>query len=150
MCNELYITDIISAWPCNATIPWNYSPRAIASPYFPYASVTDIDCYLKIEAPQGRQLDLVFSTFFSQDDLCRHQDGGITIYDGTSERSVELSRLCTSDNFVNSRFRSSDGYLFIRFATGSIPFAFKAVYDISKLSYNVLKDLTGIETKFLD
>jgi hypothetical protein len=134
MCNELCLTGVITAWPCNATIPWNYSPRAIASPYFPYASVTDIDCYLKIEAPQGRQLDLVFSTFFSQDDLCRHQDGGITIYDGTSERSVELSRLCTSDNFVNSRFRSSDGYLYIRFATGSIPFAFKAVYDISKLS----------------
>ncbi|XP_053372931.1 fibropellin-1-like [Mercenaria mercenaria] len=118
-----------SSWPCNATIPWNYSPRAIASPYFPYASVKDVNCHLKIEAPLGKQVDLVFSTFFTQDNLCRHQDGGITVHDGTSGSSAVLSRLCTSENFVNRRYQSSNGYLYIIFATDKIPMAFKAVYD---------------------
>ena len=61
------------------------------------------------------------------------KQNGLTIIDGpTPDGNDVLKKLCNSDNFVNRRFVSTSGYLYIQFATGSIPMAFKAVYDFGK------------------
>lgn len=58
---------------------------------------------------------------------------GLTVADGpTASEHDELKTVCNSDNFVNRRFMSSSGYLHIKFSTGNIPLAFKAVYDFGK------------------
>ena len=79
-------------------------------------------------------MELNFSTFFTQKSMCDSGMSGIRIYDGNSPASAELSRLCSTENFVDRRFLSSSGYLYIHFATGSIPMAFKAVFDFCKNS----------------
>lgn len=129
---------MFSAWPCNATMLWNYSPGAIATPYYPYASVKDINCHVTIEAPIGKQVDLVFTTLFTQKDICQTQNGGVTVRDGEQFTADIMSTLCSSEKFVNRRFQSSNGYLHVHFRTGSIPMAFKAVYNYSKLMYHSL------------
>lgn len=93
---------------------------------------------MTIEAPKGKQIDLTFSTFFTKGDVCVSTDAGITVYDGETSGSPMMSRLCTSDKFVDRLFQSSSGYLHVKYSTGSIPMAFKAVYDFSKYIVCVL------------
>ncbi|KAK3578375.1 hypothetical protein CHS0354_025469 [Potamilus streckersoni] len=118
-----------TSWPCNATLPWNYSPRAIASPLFPYASVHDVECYVQIEAPVGMAVSLQFSTFFIDKSACDVARHGVMIYDGKNTAGRLLGKFCDSKSEEKTDFTSTQEYLVITFSTNSNPLAFKATYS---------------------
>ena len=70
---------------------------------------------------------------------------GLIVIDGQTPSSQNvLKTLCNSDNFVSRRFMSTSGYLYIQFATGSVPMAFKAVYN-----FGMFVSINSITTTFV-
>ena len=94
-----------------------------------------MNCHVIIEAPIGKQVDMTFSTLFTKNDICVSPDTGIAVHDGNSSAAMMMSKLCSLNKFVDRKFKSSSGYLYIHFATRTSPIAFKAVFDYSKFCW---------------
>ena len=127
--NCIFLT---AAWPCNTTLPPGYGPHAVASPKFPYLSVTHIDCHVTIEAKKGERIHISIPTFFTTANMCQDGESGLTIYDGADETASVLNRLCDQNVVQTVSLNSTSNYLYIRYKTEAPPIAFKALYDFGK------------------
>ncbi|XP_069102660.1 fibropellin-1-like [Argopecten irradians] len=119
-----------TSWPCNATIPENYGPQAIASLRFPYKSFRHGQCHVQIEAPIGKQVKILLSTIFFGENVCSRQTG-LTIYDGVSGSSPVLGHYChsTSDRSQPPLLTSSSGSLYVTYNADDVPIAFQSIYQ---------------------
>ncbi|XP_076080264.1 uncharacterized protein LOC143051139 [Mytilus galloprovincialis] len=121
--------QFFTSWPCNAIIPMNYTPTAIASVRFPYQAVRNIQCYLKLEAPPGHRIEMTFSTVYFGKDVCTYSGDGITLHDGETVSAPVIGRFCERTGSALKVRKSTANSLFVTYKTGSVPMAFKAVYQ---------------------
>ena len=120
------------AWPCNAIIPKNYTPKAIATVRYPYQAVRNIQCYIKLEAPPGHKIEISFSTIYFGGSICNNNGEGIIVYDGDSAMSPVICQFCQRTSSLRNTRTSTSNSLFVTYKTGSTPMAFKAVYQFGK------------------
>ncbi|KAK3095127.1 hypothetical protein FSP39_010625 [Pinctada imbricata] len=114
----------------------DYNPHAIASPKFPYLSVTNIDCHVTLEAHKGERISVTIPTFFASENICQDGDDGLTIYDGPDESASVIRHLCEKNFRQMVTLNSTSNYMYIRFKTKSKAIAFKALYDYKPEGYN--------------
>jgi len=113
-------------------IPKNYTPKAIATVRYPYQAVRNIQCYIKLEAPPGHKIDISFSTIYFGGSICNNNGEGIIVHDGDSAMSPVIGQFCQRNSSLRNTRTSTSNSLFVTYKTGSIPMAFKAVYQFSK------------------
>lgn len=110
----------------------NYTPTAIASVRFPYQAVRNIQCYLKLEAPPGHKIEITFSTVYFGRDVCTESGDGIILHDGETAAAPVIGRFCDRTGSALKVKQSTANSLFVTYKTGSVPMAFKAVYQFGK------------------
>ncbi|XP_033725973.1 fibropellin-3-like [Pecten maximus] len=121
-----------TSWPCNVTIPENYGPRALASLRFPYQSFRHGQCHVQIEAPSGKQVQILFPTVFFGQDVCNKQTGvGLTIHDGNSGTGSVLGHYChsTTDRSQPPLLTSTSGSIYVTYTADDVPLAFESIYQ---------------------
>ncbi|KAL3885178.1 hypothetical protein ACJMK2_025272 [Sinanodonta woodiana] len=116
-------------WPCNVSFPWNYKPRVIATPRYPYQPVNKKTCYFNLEAPPMRQVALTLTHFYTNKDTCTDGTDGVTIYDGWGERGTKLASLCHRSSSLPLSIKSSNGTLTVILVTDSSNASMAAVYE---------------------
>ncbi|KAK3586611.1 hypothetical protein CHS0354_029492 [Potamilus streckersoni] len=116
-------------WPCNVSLPWNYKPRVIATPLYPYHTINKMICYLNLEAPPTRQVALTLTYFYTNKDTCTERTDGVTIYDGWSEINTKLAMLCHNSSSLPLHIKSSNGTLAIKIFANSSNVSMAAVYE---------------------
>ncbi|XP_060065943.1 fibropellin-1-like [Ylistrum balloti] len=121
-----------TSWPCNVTIPENYGPRAIASLHFPYQSIRHAQCHIKIRAPSGKQVQILFPTVFFGQEVCNKQNGvGLTIHDGNSASGSILGHYCqsTTNRSHPPYVTSTSGSIYVTYKANEVPLAFESIYQ---------------------
>ncbi|OWF36500.1 Neurogenic locus notch-like protein 1 [Mizuhopecten yessoensis] len=121
-----------TSWPCNVTIPENYGPRVLASLHFPYQSIRHAHCHMIIEAPSGKQVQILFPTVFFGQDVCNGQNrAGLTVHDGISGTGSVLGHYChsTSDRSHPPLLTSTSGSLYVTYTADDVSMAFESIYQ---------------------
>ena len=121
-----------SVWPCNATLPWQYQPRVVASQMYPYAHHGNSSCYLKIAAPPGMKIVLHVQAFFTNKETNSGNDG-LFIFDGEEHSENIIESFChKSDSLRHSSMTSSNGNITIRIVQVQNIVITRIVYDFGK------------------
>ena len=116
-------------WPCNVTLLWGYSPRVISTSKYPFHPRMNKTCTFNLVAPPGESIVLTILTLFINRSVCSEGASGVFIYDGNSDQSPLMLRLCkNSPELLLSSLKSS-GNIFIKIATRDKPFVVKIIYD---------------------
>ncbi|KAK7091371.1 cubilin-like [Littorina saxatilis] len=114
------ITDHTSS-PCDVQVlVTDDEDREITSMNYPYSYPSDMDCYWNVRAPTNRVVQLEVVDF----DIPSCAAASVSLYDGDSDNSLLISRLCGSQWI--GHYTSSQNNMYIRFrANGSQSKGFK-------------------------
>lgn len=103
---------------------------------FPYQAVRNVDCFIKLEAPPGHRIQITFPTIYFDHNICVNLDQGLFVHDGGTDASPVIGRFCDSSRKGALNFKKSkSNALFLKYKSGEVPMAFKAVYQFGMKVY---------------
>ena len=130
----VFLLLLFSDWPCDVTLPWNYNPRVIASPRYPFISRSNQTCRFHLLAPPTKTVVLKIGTIFIKGSVCSENESGLFIYDGETDQSQLLLRVCRHrPELMSSSFKSTNRSLTITIRVSSV--VMKMTYDFGKYYY---------------